>query len=155
MRKMIDKILPHTISNDYKGHVIATYVFLLYATVSFIRSCIHIFAFDGGAGSIASIDLSQGAENIIFVFALWGSSQLIFAIIQLIVFFRYKSLLPLMYLLLLLEYLLRTWIGNVRVLVLEVGAGAPPGAYGDKIMIPLSIIMFLLTVIDYKKDSSN
>lgn len=154
MNQIIKKVLPNEVTNNYKGHIIAVYVFALYAMISIIRSCIHIFAFDGGAGSIAKVDLSQGGENIIFVFALWGSSQLVFAIIQLIVVSRYKTLLPLMYLLLFIEYTLRTWIGNVRPLIFEVGASAPPGAYLDKIMLPLTIFMFVLTILDIKKQET-
>ena len=48
-----------------------------------VRSCTHIFSSDGGAGSIAGMDLTvAGADGIIFAFALWGSSQLLFAIMQ-------------------------------------------------------------------------
>lgn len=151
MKKILNKVLPKEINNKYEGYKIALYVFLMYASISIIRSLIHVFSSDGGAGSIAKVDLTQGAENIIFVFALWGSSQLIVAIIQFIVAFRYKKLLPLMYLLLFLEYGLRTYIGNVRPMIFEVGAGAPPGAYLNKLMIPLTIIMFILTVIEPRK----
>jgi apolipoprotein D and lipocalin family protein len=53
------------------------------AIVSTLRSCIHLLAPDGGAGSIAGMDLSvAGARGIIFSFALWGSALLVSAFIQ-------------------------------------------------------------------------
>lgn len=153
MKNMISKIFPQSINNEYKGYKIAVYVFILYSVVSIVRSCIHFLLPDGGAGSIAHIDLSQGGENIIFVFALWGISQLILAFIQLLVSFRYKSLLPFMYILLLLEYCFRTLIGIMKPLVFVAGAGTPPGGYLDKAMIPLALIMLILSLMT-KKESN-
>jgi hypothetical protein len=68
---------------------------MLSAILSTVRSCIHLLVPDGGAGSIAGLDLSvEGAPIIIFSFALWGSAQLIYSFIQLAVAFRYCSLVP-------------------------------------------------------------
>jgi len=38
-----------------------------------------------------------GADEVIFAFALWGSAQLIYAILQWLVILRYRSLVPLMW----------------------------------------------------------
>ncbi len=150
MKTIITKIFPENVNNDYKGYGIAAYVFAIYSVMSIVRSCIHIFSPDGGAGSIAHVDLSQGGENIIFVFALWGTSQLILAFVQLLVSIRYKSLLPFMYVLLFLEYCFRALLGMMKPLVFEAGAGAPPGGYLDNIMIPLALVMFLLSLMTKK-----
>lgn len=154
MKKMITKIFPENINNDYKGYGIAVYVFVIYSVISIVRSCIHFFSPDGGAGSIAHIDLSQGGINIIFVFALWGSSQLILALMQLLVSVRYKSLLSFMYILLFLEYCFRALLGIMKPLVFEAGAGTPPGGYLDKIMIPLALIMLILSLMTKKVKES-
>lgn len=62
---------------------------MLIAILSTARSCIHLLAPDGGAGSIAGLYLSvDGAPGIIFSFALWGSAQLIYSFVQLAVAFR-------------------------------------------------------------------
>jgi hypothetical protein len=55
-----------------------------------------------------------GADGIIFAFALWGSSQLLIAIIQLRVVVRYRSLIPFMWLMLILEVLLRKLVGAMK-----------------------------------------
>lgn len=65
-------LFPVVADNRVRGSRIPLYVFTLIALVSTIRSCIHLLAPDGGAGSIAGIDLSvPWAEGIIFAFALW------------------------------------------------------------------------------------
>jgi hypothetical protein len=104
-------------------------VFALYAIASAVQSCIHMLAPDGGAGSIAGTDLSvAGADGIVFAFALWGSSQLLLAIIQLLVVIRYRSLVPFMYLMLILEGLLRALVGCMKPATFD---HAPPGAIGN------------------------
>jgi hypothetical protein len=81
-----------------------------------------------------------GADGIIFAFALWGSSQLLFAIIQLLVVFRYKSLIPFMYLMLILETLLRKLVGIMKPVTF---AHTPPGAISNQILLPLAAVMLI------------
>jgi hypothetical protein len=112
--------------------------------VSTIRSLIHLLAPDGGAGSIAGMDLSvAGAQGIIFSFALWGSAQLIYALIQLVVVFRYRSLVPFMYVLLILETLLRELVGHMKPVHF---AHTPPGAIGNYVILPLAALMLALSL---------
>lgn len=143
MKKIIEIILPKTIDNSIQGSKIPFFVFAMYAILSTVRSCIHIFSADGGAGSIAGMDLTvSGADGIVFAFALWGSSQLLFAIIQLIVVLRYRALVPLMYLMLVLEILLRQLVGLIKPVTF---AHTPPSAIGNQLVLPLAIIMLILT----------
>jgi len=151
LKKIIQKVFPININNDYKGYKIAVYMFMLYSLVSIVRSCIHFFSADAGVGIIAHLDLSQGGQNIIFFAALWGSGQLILAFMQVLVVFRYRTLLPFMYILLFLEYCLRAIAGIMRSPIFQVGAGTPPGGYLNLIMIPLTIIMLILTLLERKK----
>lgn len=136
---MINVILPKSADNNYKGSKIAAMVFLFIAIVSTIRSCIHLLAPDGGAGSIAGIDLSvAGAEGIIFAFSLWGSAQLLYAFLQLVVYFRYKTLIPFMYILLILETIMRVLIGKMRPIQFT---HTPPGGIANYIILPGAILM--------------
>ena len=124
------------------------YGFMLIAIISTVRSCIHLLSPDGGAGSIAGMDLSTaGADGIVFAFALWGSSQLIYALIQLLVAFSYRSLIPLMYLLLILETLLRELVGQMKPVTF---AHTPPGAIANFVILPLALVMLVLSVWNTK-----
>ena len=126
MKSIFDILLPAQIDNTIRGTKIPFYIFTLYAIVSTVRSCIHLLSSDGGAGTIAGMDLSvAGADGIIFAFALWGSSQLLFAMIQLLAVIRYRSLIPFMWLMLALEILLRELVGKMKPVTF---AHTPPGA---------------------------
>lgn len=129
-----------------------TYIFALIAITSTVRSLIHLLSPDGGAASVAGMDLSvAGANEIIFAFALWGSSQLIFALIQLLVAFRYRSLVPLMYVLLIVEVLLRILVGHIKPVTFS---HTPPGAIGDYVILPLAVLMLVLSLCSSKKPQS-
>ena len=144
MHRTMNKIFPREASNHYQGYRIAAWVFLLIASVEFVRSLIHIFAPDGGAGSIAGMDVSvPGGKGIIF--ALWGSAQLLEALISLVVFFRYKTLIPFMYLYIIAEYLLRIFVGHMKPVSF---AHTPPGQIADYAMIPLALIMLVLALLN-------
>jgi hypothetical protein len=112
-----------------------------------VRSLIHVFAPDGGAQTIATIPLDsfsrEGASAVILIFALWGLSQLIMGIFYVIVCLRYKSLIPLMYLFILFEYLMRLILGVLKPIE---STGTAPGAIINFIFPPLVIILFLLSL---------
>jgi hypothetical protein len=118
------------------------YLFIVISIISTVRSCVHLLAPDGGAGSIAGMDLSvAGASGIIFAFGLWGSAQLVYAFVQLVVAFRYRSLVPFMYALLLVETLLRMLVGRMKPVTF---AHTPPGAFANYVMLPLAALMLVL-----------
>jgi hypothetical protein len=62
---------------------------------------------------------------------------------QLLVVFRYRSLVPFMYLMLILEVLLRELVGRIKPVTF---AHTPPGAIGNQIVLPLSLLMLGLSL---------
>ena len=145
-------IFPKTIDNKYNGYKLSLYFFYLITSVTLVRSLIHIIAPDGGAQSIATIPLNQypqdAATTVILIFSLWGSSQLILGLIYVVVVIKYKSLIPLMYLLLFAEYAMRLGLGHLKPITTF---GTAPGAVENYIMIPLSIILFFLSIRKWLK----
>lgn len=141
MNDVLAILLPAQADNTIRGSKLPWYLFAAIAMLGTVRSCIHLLAPDGGAGSIAGMDLSAGREGIIFAFALWGSAQLVYAAIQLVVVFRYRSLVPFLYVMLILETLLRMFVGHTRPVAF---ARTPPGAIGNYVILPLAILMLAL-----------
>jgi len=63
-----------------------------------------LFSADGGAQSIATIDTKvAGGDNIIAVFGQWGATQLLLALLLWFLLLRYRGVLPLVILVLLIE----------------------------------------------------
>ena len=146
--RILQTLFPKKADNSISGLKITVYIFAGIVIISTIRSLIHILAPDGGAGSIAGMDLTgTGADGIIFAFGLWGSSQLLFAGFQLLILFRYRCLIPLMYLFIIFEVLLRVLVGRLKPVSF---VGTPPGALGNIILLPLALFMLFLCLVDCK-----
>lgn len=96
-------LLPPSTNADYHGAPVAAWFLTLAAVATIIPGCIHYFLPDGGAGVIAGIDLSQGGATIIKVFAWFGALQIPWRIALLVVGWRYRSLVPLFLLLVIVE----------------------------------------------------
>ncbi len=144
MRKLIGFLLPTQAGNRLRGSQAPFYLLILAAAVGTVRSLIHIFAPDGGAGSIAGMNLTvSGADEVIFAFALWGSEQLIVALLQWVVIFRYRSLIPLMWVFVLLEILGRMLVGRLKPVSF---AHTPPGAIGNYAFLVLSLLMLAVSL---------
>jgi hypothetical protein len=151
---MLNSLLPQPITNTYRGAKAAKWVFMLLTIVTIGRSLAHILLPDGGAQSIATIPLdtftTNGAAAVIHIFALWGVSQLLFGLLYVVILRRYQSLIPLMYVFIFVEYTIRllfTFAKPFEIL------GTAPGAVGNYIIIPLSLIMLLLSLRKPKTDS--
>jgi hypothetical protein len=65
------------------------------------------------------------------------------SIIQLLVVVRYRSLIPFMWLMLILEVLLRELVGATKPVTF---AHTPPGALGNQLFLPLAALMLGLSV---------
>lgn len=140
-------LFPNLIDNEYKGKKIPLYFFYLLIPVTIIRSLVHIFKADGGAQSIANIPLllysEQASDTIVHLFSEWGLSQLLFGLLYICVLFKYKSLIPLMYLFLVLEYSTRLLLAFYKPFVLE---GYAPGGIANYFLVPLFVVMFILSL---------
>ena len=156
MRKIIERIFPKNLNNNYKGYKIALYVFYALTALTLWRSQHHLFAPDGGAQSIATIPLdtftTSGAAAVVGVFGLWGLSQLIISIVYLIVSLRYRAMIPLMYLLMFVEYFVRTVYFPLVKPIPTVGTA--PGATGNLPLMIVALVMLGLSVITPKKERS-
>jgi len=139
----MQRILPKSADNTYSGAKTAYIFFVLISVISFARSLVHVFLPDGGASVIAGLDLTAGSKNIVFAFGLWGISQVVYALIQMLVAFRYKSLIPLMIIILIIETLGRMMVGIIKPPILF---HTPPGGFANWIMLPLAIVMLLLSL---------
>ena len=144
MKIKLQNITPKT-NSKYQGLEISYYILILLTVINTARSLIHIFAADGGANTIASINTSvMGGSNIIAIFGQWGSSQLIFAVLCWVIIIRYKFLTPLALLLLLLEQFLRYGSGLLKPILSEY---TPPGAISTIVLIPILILALLLSLV--------
>jgi len=151
---MLETMFPKQLTNDYEGSLIAKWVFILLTIVTIGRSLIHAFAPDSGAQSIATIPIDSftqnGAATVVLIFAQWGLSQLLLGFIYIVVLWRYQTLIPFMYLLMIVEYTMRIFLGTLKPIEIT---GTAPGGVGNLIVVPLALIMLFLSLRSGKRDS--
>lgn len=138
------RLLPPSTNDEYSGSMLSAYFLTLFSMLTIVPGCVHTFAPDGGAGTIAGLDLSQNGHVIIAVFAWAGATQIAFGLATLIVSLHYRSLVPLMLGLAILErslHALNAWVIK--------SAGAthhPPEHYAVLIGLPLLCGAFVLSL---------
>ena len=144
---MVNRLFPNEITNTFRGAPIAMWAFVAMTALTIGRSLAHILLPDGGAQSIATIPLddftSEGATVVIGMFAQWGLTQLMFALLYVMVLWRYQSLIPLMWLFIFMEYGGRLLLGFTKPFET---AGTAPGAIGNLIFPLLALIMLVLSL---------
>ena len=140
MKFDIKTVLPKDLST-FQGFRLIRFITVLYMSVMVVRSCIHLFAADGGAQSIAGIDTSvAGGNNIIAIFHQWGAIQLILAVLLLVLFFRYPGLTPLVLLTLTLDPVMRFIAGQMMSVT---STSTPPGEALNGVAFYLLLVLFL------------
>ena len=145
MKLDIKKVLPEDLS-IFQGFRQIRLIALVYMFVMVARSCVHLFAADGGAQSIAGIDISvEGGDNIIAIFRQWGAIQLILAALLLLLFFRYPGLTPLILLTLAIEPVMRLIAGQMMTLTTT---GTPPGKTFNAAAFTLLLILFIVSLVN-------
>lgn len=135
---------PPSTNTAYQGSRLSAWFLTLAAVLTVIPGTIHTFLPDGGAGTIAHLDLSHNGALVIALFAWAGATQIAFGLAALIVSVRYRSLVPLMLALMLLErtlHLLNAWVVRSR------GAGHhPPEHYAVLVAVPLLALALIASL---------
>ncbi len=135
----MDERIGQALGNDcYRGMAFGWIFLVGIGIMNLGRGSIHVFRSDGGAASIAGIDLTQNGEVILTLFASMGLTQILLGVIDLAVGLRCRALAPL-----LLGYHLLQQIGAAIILwwwrPLPVEA---PGKFGAVVVIPMVAVAF-------------
>lgn len=145
---VLETLLPREANNDYRGGKVPFYTFCLLATVMAGRSLIHFLKADSGVNSIATIVTFSGTPDpnpAVYLFSsLWGTQQMITVIIYAVVLLRYRNLIPLMWVLMIIEIFFRMTAGTLHPLGAEYFARTPPGKLATFPLLALAVTMLFL-----------
>jgi hypothetical protein len=137
---MLNRILPRQFDNNYRGHKLALWLFALIVLMKLGISLSSIFDTYDTVQSADGIPLSTftagGAEAVVSVTTLLGVSHLLLALLCVIALVHYRSMIPLMYIVLLVEFFAKKWILLAKPIV---RTGTSPSTY-----LNLALIVLLL-----------
>ena len=146
------KLFPSDLNNQYKGSKFVQYGLYPIFAIYIFRSLVHFLAENSGLVGIATIKefpIIDGLDpnNIIYLFAsLWGATQVSLTIILLILFIKYKNLIPLIYLICLLDQCFRLISGYLHPLIEDYYINTPPGVISNIPLLLYLIFMFYLSL---------
>ena len=136
----IANLLPDDVS-VYSGFGFVRVVVPIVLVLVVVRSCIHVFAQDGGAQRIAGVDTSvAGGDNVIAMFHQWGAVQLTLVGLLIVVFVRDPGLTPLIILTLAFDPVTRAIAARMKKLT---STKTPPGA---RLNWPAFVVLVVLLV---------
>ena len=136
----IANLLPDDVS-VYSGFGFVRVVVPIVLVLVVVRSCIHVFAQDGGAQRIAGVDTSiAGGDNVIAMFHQWGAVQLTLVGLLIVVFVRYPGLTPVVILTLAFDPVTRAIAARMKKLT---STKTPPGA---RLNWPAFVVLVVLLV---------
>jgi hypothetical protein len=128
------------ITPNYQGTRFSLIFLIVLTSVTTLRSLAHVFLPDGGANSIAGLDVSvAGGSNLVALFAQWGYTQLLLSVMMWGVIVFARSLVPFALLVQALDWGGRILVGLMK--PVEV-ASPPPGEIGSYVLLPLCLIAF-------------
>jgi len=144
---VIDQLLPERIDNTYRGHRIALWLFALLLFMKVAMSVNSIFNAYSVATSADGIPLDTytpaAARTIVSLFALLGLSHLVICMLCILVLIRYRSVIPFMFSLLLLEHLSRKLILHFMPII---RTGTPPGFYVNLVLLAVMLAGLALSL---------
>jgi hypothetical protein len=146
---MLSRIFPKTASNEYRGNVLAIWLLVPIALIRLLQganSVWHPVTVATGADGIPLDSYGHDAASmIVLLFALLGMYLVIMGLIALVVLIRYRTLIPLAYLL-----FLATLLGTRAINLLYPAGrseGTPIGVYVNLGLLAAMTIGFILSLV--------
>jgi hypothetical protein len=144
---MFGRLLPRSFDNTYRGYRAALWLFGLVAGVKIVQSLGVIFNGYATAAAADGIPIAtytpEAAQQMVALFAQGSLWRLTFGLLCAVVLMRYRSAVPLMLALLLLNYLASQLIFQFVPLT---RAGTPPGPYVNLGLFALTIVGLILSL---------
>ena len=145
----LEKLFPHQANNDYRGSPIAFYAFCVLLLPFTFRAFVHFLKNDSGVQSIATILAFPGDPDpnvVVHMYSsLWGGQQMIMLLFYFLALVRYRNLLPLLWLIVIVETGFRALTGSMHPLTAAHYVSPPPGSYANLPMMVLAPIMLYLS----------
>ncbi len=156
MIKYLNIAFPKQANNIYNRNNLAVWGFYPILAIYIFRSFMHLLSETAGLVPIATIKPLPLLDNIdpnnlVYLFAsLWGASQVIITLLIILIFFRYRSLMSIIWLIVIVDIPLRLVSGYIHPLTPEYYINTPPGQLYQTPILIYALIMFMLSLKEAK-----
>lgn len=144
---MLNRLLPQPADNTYRGHKLALVLFVLLLIMKGAISLGSIFNGRTAASSADGIPIDSytpaGARAVVSLFGVLGLSNLMIVLVGLVVLLRYRSLVPFMFALFVLQDVSRRMILQVMPIA---RTGTPPGSTITLVILGVMVVGLALSL---------
>lgn len=144
---MFNPLLPPRADNNYRGHKLALWLFGVVVLIKGLQNIMSIFngySVATGPDAIPLATYSPAAANtVLSLFALLGLTFLMICLLGVIVLTRYRNLVPLMFAVLVLDFLCRRLILYLHPIA---RTGTPSGFYVNLGLFVLMVVGFVFSL---------
>jgi len=142
-------IFPKQADNRFRGQRLAIWIFVFLVLAKIGMAAVSLFETRQAATGADGIPLDRfvggGAETVVALFALLGLCQLVLALLGALTAIRYRSLIPLFYLVFLLDQLGRKLV--LAYYPIMRSTAQPAGSIVNMVLLGLLVVGLLLSLI--------
>lgn len=144
---MLDRLLPRTADRTWNGPRAALWLFGLLLLLKAAMGTNVMLNAESVAMNADGIPVDSyppdAARAVVALFSIWGIGHLMLALVGVVILVRYRSLVPLMLFVLLVEHVGR----RIILLALPIArTGAPPGGAINAALLAVTVIALLLAL---------
>jgi hypothetical protein len=143
----MSRFLPPSIDNTYRGYKAALWIFGALLLMRIVMSVNCIFNGYSVATTADGVPVDTftpaGRQQVVYLFAAWGLAQLAISLIGVLALVRYRSVVPFMFALLLIELLSRKLIGRF---IPTVSSATAPAPYVNLTLLTLMVAGLALSL---------
>lgn len=158
---MLNRLFPAQIDNRYRGYLSALVLFvpvvLLKLVIAF--NTMNLNPWISSRRVIKSADgipldsySTQAQETVVMLFADWGLAQLLFCALCILALARYRAMVPVLYLLLLIDQIGRKALANMHAIE-RASSSSDAGALINLALLATLLIGFALSLQDRRANS--
>ena len=138
---MLNRVLPRAFDNTYRGRRLALWLLYPITLLNLVIDVMAIAAPDGEAQSADGIPLfaypPAAAQEVVGVVGFLGLAGLLLGVFRVLALTRYRSMVPLIYALLVVEYLAHKGVGLIK----------PIARFGGTHGADITLVLFGLAVL--------
>ncbi len=154
MSTLLERVFPRAANNDYRGSTVAFYGFVLVIAQQAFSATVHYFTHDSGKVQIAGMIHFEGDpdpnEMVWAMGASAGLWELIILGLFIVVLWRYRNLIPLMYVVVILEMVLSYGVTTMHPIGPEYFTSTPPAKIALLPKLVIGVVMLAITVRNSK-----
>lgn len=148
---MLTRVFPQQIDNDYRGRVLAVWLLVPLVLLKLLQGA--NVAWGNSRQVLETADQvpvgtfpAEAASHLVFLFASWGLGIFVLGLLGTIVLVRYRAMIPLTYLLLLIEQLGRKALSAIHLDRPLVSFAASPANLVNWAFLLVIVVGFLLSL---------